>query len=85
MPLITDTCSPQLAPSHSEAVATLLHHLLQGNHPHYLMRLHCTQKTLPLPLTHVDGEKPTAQTKKVHKHLSLCYTVNSVAPNATTV
>lgn len=42
MPQITDTCS--LLPSHPVAVASLLHHLMQRNHPHYLMRPYCTHK-----------------------------------------
>lgn len=43
IPQITDTCSP--LPSHP--VASLLHHLTQCNHPHYLMRPYCTHKYPP--------------------------------------
>lgn len=61
MPQITDTCS--LLPSHPVAAASLLHHLMQRNHPHYLMRPYCTHKLSPL--THVYREQPHAHTKLV--------------------
>lgn len=64
MPQITDTCS--LLPSHPVAVASLLHHLMQRNHPHYLMRPYCTHKLsilLRSPCTHVHKEQPHAHTK----------------------
>lgn len=50
MPQITDTCS--FLPSHPVAVASLLHHLMQRNHPHYLMRPYCTHKLSFSPPPH---------------------------------
>lgn len=54
IPQITDTCSP--LPSHP--VASPLHHLMQCNHLHYLMKPYCTHPT-PLPTqTHVYTVEP---------------------------
>lgn len=57
IPQITDTCSP--LPSHP--VASPLHHLMQCNHLHYLMKPYCTHPT-PLPAqTHVYTVEPRSK------------------------
>lgn len=57
IPQITDTCSP--LPSHP--VASPLHHLMQCNHPHYLMKPYCTHPTPLPPQTHVYTVEPRSK------------------------